>query len=73
MNRLYGVVGITKQAVWEYEQRQRAFEDKMQQLLILVDELRAEHPGCGVEKMYWTLKPVFIGRDRFVDALMDLG
>ena len=73
MNRLYGVVGITKQAVWEYEQRQRAFEDKMQQLLILVDELREEHPGCGVEKMYWTLKPDFIGRDRFVDALMDLG
>jgi len=37
------------------------------------EELRAEHPGCGVEKMYDTLLPPFIGRDRFVDIFMDLG
>ncbi|MCH8232636.1 MAG: hypothetical protein IIB82_08345 [Bacteroidetes bacterium] len=37
------------------------------------DELRREHPGCGVEKMYYTLKPDFIGRDRFVDTFMQLG
>ena len=37
------------------------------------EELRYEHPGCGVEKMYDTLKPEFIGRDRFVDTMMDLG
>lgn len=73
MNQLYGVVGITKQAVHKYAKQQEEFNTKMQQLLILVDELRAEHPGCGVEKMYWTLKPEFIGRDRFVNALMDLG
>jgi len=73
MNQLYAVVGITKQAVHKYAKQQEEFNARMQQLLILVDELRTEHPGCGVEKMYWTLKPDFIGRDRFVDALMDLG
>lgn len=38
-----------------------------------VDLLRSEHPGCGVEKMYYTLKPDFIGRDRFIELFMDLG
>lgn len=42
-------------------------------LLHEVEELRKEHPGCGVEKMYYALKPEFIGRDRFVDLLLNLG
>lgn len=42
-------------------------------LLLEAEELRKEHPGCGVEKMYHTLKPDFIGRDRFIDVFMDLG
>jgi len=37
------------------------------------EELRVEHPGCGVEKIYDTLLPPFIGRDKFVDIFMDLG
>ena len=41
-------------------------------LLLELEELRKEHPGCGVEKMYHTLRPEFIGRDRFIDLLMDL-
>ncbi|MEL7006951.1 MAG: DDE-type integrase/transposase/recombinase, partial [Bacteroidota bacterium] len=35
--------------------------------------LRKEHPGCGVEKMYYALKPDFIGRDRFIDTFMAMG
>lgn len=35
--------------------------------------MRKEHPGCGVEKMYYTLKPKFLGRDNFIDIFMDLG
>lgn len=37
------------------------------------EDLRREHPGCGVEKMYSVLRPDFIGRDRFVELFMDLG
>tara|TARA_B100000378_G_scaffold268828_1_gene256345 strand:+ start:182 stop:325 length:144 start_codon:yes stop_codon:yes gene_type:complete len=36
------------------------------------DELRADHSGCGVDKMYYTLRPDFIGRDYFVETLMGL-
>ena len=73
LNDLYHVLGVSKQSVHQYHKRQQIFDSKFADLLIEVDELRAEHPGCGVEKTYYTLKPDFIGRDRFVEALMQLG
>jgi transposase InsO family protein len=73
LNQLYQVVGISKQAVYQYCRRQAIFDAKLVNLLTEVDELRAEHPGCGVEKMYYTLTPDFIGRDRFIETFMDLG
>ena len=73
LNQLYQSIGISKQAIHRYEQRQELFDQQVKQLLVEADELRAEHPGCGVEKMYYTLKPSFIGRDRFIELFMDLG
>lgn len=73
MNKLYQAVGISKQAVCQYAKRQEAFDAKMHHLLVEAQKLRQEHPGCGVEKMYYTLKPGFIGRDRFIETMMSLG
>ena len=73
MNQLYKYVGITRQAIDQYRRRQDAFDSKVLCLLSEVEELRKEHPGCGVEKMYYTLTPGFIGRDRFIELFMDLG
>jgi len=73
LNDLYRMVPISKQAVAQYDQRQQVFDNLMGQLLLEADDLRAEHPGCGVEKMYDTLRPDFIGRDRFIESMMELG
>lgn len=73
MNQLYKVIGISKQAVNQYSKRQAVFDKNIQDLLLEAEDLRQEHPGCGVEKMYNTLKPDFIGRDKFIDLFMDLG
>ena len=73
MNQLYKIVGVSKQAVNQYSKRQTVFDKNVRNLIIEAEELREEHPGCGVEKMYNTLKPNFIGRDRFVDLFMGLG
>ncbi|WP_248908062.1 IS3 family transposase [Flavobacterium sp. K5-23] len=64
---------MSKQAVNQYSKRQVAFERKIECLILEAEELRKEHPGCGVEKMYYALRPNFIGRDRFIDTFMDLG
>ncbi|MCL6221010.1 IS3 family transposase [Zunongwangia pacifica] len=73
MNQLYKVLGISKQAVHQYANRQAELDNKMAALVVEADELRADHPGCGVEKMYYTLRPDFIGRDRFIATFMELG
>lgn len=73
MNALYRTIGLSKQAVAQYQERQEVFDQKMSGLVKQADALRAEHPGCGVEKMYSALSPDFIGRDRFVEAMMGMG
>jgi len=73
LNRLYRAIGISKQAVAQYRRRQEVFDAKLSVLVTEADELRREHPGCGVEKMYCSLRPDFIGRDRFVETMMQLG
>ena len=73
LNSLYKEVGLSKQAVLQYDGRQRTFDYKVRRMVLEADELREEHPGCGVEKMFHTLKPDFIGRDRFVELMMELG
>lgn len=73
MNSLYKAIGISKQAVHQQAVRQKKLDEKMSVLVHEADALRAEHPGCGVEKMYYTLAPNFIGRDRFIDFFMEIG
>lgn len=73
MNQLYKYVGITRQAIHQYCKRQDAFDNKVLCLLSEVEELRKEHPGCGLEKIYYSLNPDFIGRDRFLHLFMELG
>jgi putative transposase len=73
MNMLYKTVGISKQAVAQYAKRQEVFDNQIKELIVEADILRKAHPGCGVEKIYDTLRPDFIGRDRFVETFMDLG
>lgn len=73
MNQLYQTIGISKQAVYQYTKRQTIFDSQISQLVLEADDLRADHPGCGVEKMYDILNPDFIGRDRFIETMMDLG
>lgn len=73
MNQLYEGVGISKQAVHQYARRQTLFDHRLMELMSEADDIRRDHPGCGVEKMYYTLKPDFIGRDRFVETFMQLG
>lgn len=73
MSRLYDYIGISRQAIAQYCKRQKAYDSKVLCLLSEVAELRKEHPGCGVEKMYYSLEPDFIGRDKFIELFMDLG
>lgn len=73
MKEVYQVASISRQAHSKEGVNQKNFGIKLQELIINVDALRRAHPGCGVQKMYDTLQPNFIGRDRFINVMMDLG
>lgn len=73
LNCLYKMTGTTKQSVYRHIKKKEAFEEKLLLLIKEVEDLRSLHPGCGVEKIYETLQPDFIGRDQFVDIFMSLG
>lgn len=66
-------MNISKQAVYQARQRQLNFDTELMESISQADIMRKDHPGCGVEKMYKTLKPKYMGRDKFCEIFMDLG
>ena len=73
MNTVYQIGGVTKQAVHKYNSGQKDWSEQISALQILVDEIRSVHAGCGLEKLYDTLKPLWLGRDKFISIFMNLG
>ena len=73
MNSVYLISGVSKQAVHKHISREDDWSEKLTELQVQVDEIRAIHSGCGLEKLYDTLQPSWIGRDRFILAFMELG
>ena len=64
---------MSKQAVCQARKRQQQFDMELMDLIKQVNIIRKVHPGCGVEKMYKSLKPQFMGRDKFCEVFMELG
>jgi len=73
MNALFRAVGISKQAYHQQAQRSAAAAARAQALFWQADRYRSVHPGCGVEKLYYTLSPEGIGRDRYCELLLSSG
>jgi transposase InsO family protein len=73
MRSIYKIARVSKQAAHKYFRHEDELSEKLLGLLIEADELKEEHPGCGVEKMYQTLKPKWLGRDKFITLFMQLG
>jgi transposase InsO family protein len=45
----------------------------MEQLLVIVGEVRKDHPGMNLRDLYRLIKPDFIGRDAFEAYFMSMG
>lgn len=73
LNTLYQAAGITKQAVWEHFKREEAQLVLIRKVIGRVDERRGEHPGEGLEKLYWQIEPEGMGRDKFCRIFGQLG
>jgi len=65
MNMLYESLGISKQAFHQYMDRQRVILSEQKQLLVLIYQIREDHPTMCVRDMYFKLNPESMGRDAF--------
>lgn len=73
MNQLYQVAGVSKQAYHQHYQKKERYSVLLADLEDQVKLIRENHPGCGLEKLYRSLKPDWIGRDGFVSIFQSLG
>ena len=73
MNKLYKVVCISKQSFHQMMDRELAVRSEKQQLLVLVYQIREDHPTMGARDMYFKLRPQTMGRDRFEEFCREEG
>jgi len=73
LNALYRSLGLSKQAVWAHFKREQQQLELIARLIPRVDQRRTEHPGEGLEKLYWQLAPAGLGRDAFCRVFKQLG
>lgn len=65
MNKLYGVLGISKQGVHKIIETESKKRDEQLQLLKIIYDIREDHPTMGVRDMYYKIRPTIMGRDVF--------
>lgn len=65
MNVLFKAIGMSKQSFHQRLNRQMISLEEIGQLLVLVKEIRMDHPRMSSRQMYRLIKPLHIGRDRF--------
>jgi len=73
LNQFYKVVGITKQGVHDMLLRQNRDKEIDLQLLLIVHQIRSDHPTMGVREMYFKIDHPEIGRDKFEKLCMSNG
>jgi len=73
LNRLFEVVGISKQSFHQMLKRRKYKYEEQQQLIPLINEIREDHPRMSARDMYLKLRPDTMGRDQFERFCMESG
>ena len=73
MNKLYKGIGISKQAFHQMMDRELILRSEKQQLLMLIYQVREDHPTMGIRDMYFKLRSQTMGRDRFEEFCREEG
>lgn len=73
LNTFYKSIGISKQAVHDIVNRRLKLNEQINYLLPILREIRIDHPTMSLRSMYFKIKPVSLGRDRFEKLCKSLG
>ena len=67
------MVGISKQSFYQMLKRRKYKLEEQEQLIPLINEIRADHPRMSARDIYFKLQPACMGRDQFERFCMDSG
>jgi transposase InsO family protein len=65
MSHLFLAVSVKKQSFHQMLKRRETHLGQAEQVLMLVNRIRGDHPCMGVREIYVKLKPQGLGRDKF--------
>ena len=65
MNEIYRVIGMSKQNFHQVMDRMLLQQMEKEQLLIIIRQVRKDHPKMSCRDLYRLVRPQFMGRDRF--------
>jgi len=65
MNALYRTVGISKQGFHQQLNSYLLAQDEQFQLVVVISQIRKEHPQLSAREMYFMIQPECMGRDKF--------
>ncbi len=73
MNTLYRVIGMSKQNFHQKLDRVLLQQMEKEQLILIIRQVRQDHPRMSCRDMYRLIQPQFMGRDRFEAFCLDEG
>ena len=65
MNKLYKSLSISKQSFHQKMDRSLKLRSEQKQIMLLIYQIRKDHPTMGIRDLYYKLRPQSMGRDRF--------
>jgi putative transposase len=65
MNEIYHVIGTSKQNFHQVVDRMLLHQMEKEQLLMIIRQVREDHPKMACRDMHRLIQPQFMGRDRF--------
>lgn len=73
MNQIYRWLETTKQNVHQMLNRELKREEEKEQMKIILEQVREDHPQMGCKELYRKLKPESMGRDKFFEFYREYG
>lgn len=73
LNGFFASIGTSRQSFHARLDRQLSRDEAIAQLLVIVGEVRKDHPGMNLRDLHRLIKPDFIGRDAFEAYFMAMG
>lgn len=65
MNVLYRAIGVSKQSFHQRLEREMSHLEEEAYLLVLIKQIREDHPSMSSRQMYRLISPGHLGRDKF--------